>query len=193
MEWTQSETLALARISCKFCYGMGARVTRGGRLKPCSCVLRSIFRACYARFRSSVEKEKHLSVTTLDAAHRGGRRTTWGRKNEEYIADFLSVSRKALNEKDWRLFSARYLLCADWRLCARQLQIDRGVFFHQVYRVEQKLGWVYRNLAPYALFPTDEYFHGASVGPHLKKEEKPRSARPDSLHLLLNVPVRRAA
>ena len=38
--------------------------------------------------------------------------------------------------------------------------MDRGSFFHQLYRIEQKLGRVYRELRPHALFPLDEYFGG---------------------------------
>jgi hypothetical protein len=41
------------------------------------------------------------------------------------------------------------------------LNIDRGTFFHTVYRIEQKLGRAFRELEPYSLFPLDEYFHGA--------------------------------
>ena len=41
--------------------------------------------------------------------------------------------------------------------------MDRGNFFHAVYRIEQKLGKVFRELKPYALFPLDEYFHGRTV------------------------------
>jgi hypothetical protein len=42
--------------------------------------------------------------------------------------------------------------------------MDRGNFFHAVYRIEQKLGRVFRELEPYALFPVNEYFHGAPKG-----------------------------
>ena len=38
--------------------------------------------------------------------------------------------------------------------------MDRGDFFHAVDRIEQKLGRVFRQLEPYALFPVDDYFHG---------------------------------
>ena len=85
---------------------------------------------------------------------------TWGRKDEEYIADFCLVSRRALDELEYRVFKFHFLLGADWRLCTRRLNIDRGNFFHIVYRIEQKLGRVYRELEPYGLFPLDEYFHG---------------------------------
>lgn len=36
--------------------------------------------------------------------------------------------------------SFHYLLGADWRLCTRRLKIDRGTFFHAVYRLQAQLG-----------------------------------------------------
>jgi hypothetical protein len=38
--------------------------------------------------------------------------------------------------------------------------MDRGSFFHTVYRIEQSLGRVFCELEPYALYPLDEYFGG---------------------------------
>jgi hypothetical protein len=44
--------------------------------------------------------------------------------------------------------------------------MDRGNFFHAVYRIEQKLGKVFRELEPYPLFPLSDYFNGPSrLGP----------------------------
>jgi hypothetical protein len=44
--------------------------------------------------------------------------------------------------------------------------MDRGNFFHAVYRIEQRLGRMFRELEPYSLFPLDEYFNGPSrMGP----------------------------
>ena len=40
--------------------------------------------------------------------------------------------------------------------------MDRGNFFHSVYRIEQRLGRMFRELQPYLLFPLDDYFHGPS-------------------------------
>jgi hypothetical protein len=85
----------------------------------------------------------------------------WGRKDEEYMADFCLVSRRALDESEHQIFKFHFLLGADWRLCTRRLKIDRGNFFHSVYRIEQKLGRIFRELKPYALFPLEEYFRGA--------------------------------
>jgi hypothetical protein len=62
-----------------------------------------------------------------------------------------------------------------------------------VYRIEQKLGRVFRELEPYSLFPLDEYFHGPSrlgVEPHTP----PRRTGPSILPEGLRFPaVKRAA
>ncbi|MDX2181390.1 MAG: hypothetical protein SFV18_17480 [Bryobacteraceae bacterium] len=127
-------------------------------------MLRSIFRACYDRFRLCVNKEKHMSRVSLEhTGSGGGRRYTWGRKDEEYIADFTLVSRRTLTEDEYRIFKFHFLLGADWKLCCRRLKMDRGNFFHAVYRIQQKLGKVFRELQPYALYPLDEYFGAKKV------------------------------
>jgi hypothetical protein len=97
------------------------------------------------------------------------RRPVWGRKDEEYIADFCLVSKRFLDEYEYKLFRFHFLLGADWRLCCRQLKMEKGVFFHAVYRIQQKLGRAFRELTPYPLFPLDEYF-GAVVRRELSPE-----------------------
>jgi len=123
-------------------------------------VLRAIFRACYARFRYCATKEKHMSRTSAELIPGREGKLVWGRKDEEYVADFCLVSRRHLNDFEYKIFKYHFLLGADWKLCTRKLGIDRGNFFHAVYRIEQKLGRVFRELEPYGLFPIDEYFHG---------------------------------
>ncbi len=72
--------------------------------------------------------------------------------------------------------------------------MDRGSFFHEVYRIEQKLGKTFRELEPYALFPLDEYFSGgaksgvASVSPFKVETEETPKAR-----TILKFPLKRAA
>jgi hypothetical protein len=128
--------------------------------QPCNCVLRAIFRACYARFRECVVKEKYISRVTLEALQGRDRSGTWSRKDEEYVADFTLISQRSLSALELRIFKYHFLLGADWRLCCNKLKIDRGNFFHSVYRIEQKLGRIYRETEPYALFPLSDYFHG---------------------------------
>jgi len=166
MEWTRSETLALAMHQCAQCHGSGLRLARKGVLTPCNCVLRSIFRICFSRFQKCATQERHLSHVSLEPHAGRNRPNSWGLKDEEYIADFTLVARRNLTEEEHRLFRYHFLLGADWRLCSRKLGIDRGNFFHAVYRIEQKLGRVFRELEPYPLFPLDDYFHGPSrIGP----------------------------
>ena len=133
-------------------------------MQPCNCVFRAIFRACFARFRECVGQEKYISRVTLDPLPGRDSRGTWGRKDEEYIADFCLVSRRMLTEFEHRIFKYHFLLAADWRLCCRRLKMDRGSFFHAVYRIQQRLGKAFRELEPYSLYPTNEYFHGAAKG-----------------------------
>jgi hypothetical protein len=109
-----------------------------------------------------VTQERHLSRISLEPQPGRQRPNTWGRKDEEFIADFSLVSRRGLNEDEYRLFRYHFLLGADWKLCTRKLGIDRGNFFHSVYRIEQRLGRMFRELEPYPLFPLDDYFHGPS-------------------------------
>ena len=80
------------------------------------------------------------------------------------MADFCLVSRRILDEMENRVFRYHFLLGADWRLCTRKLKMDRGTFFHTIYRIEQKLGREFAALKPYSLYPPSEYFHGVVTG-----------------------------
>jgi hypothetical protein len=193
-EWSRSETLALAQQSCSHCYGLGLRPGRGGVSTPCNCVFRAIFRACYARFRQCASKEKYISRVSLEANPGRQRKSVWGMKNEEYIADFCLISRRTLSDYEYTLFKFHYLLGADWKLCCRKMNVDRGTFFHEAYRIEQKLGRTFRELQPYALFPLDEYFNGSGRQPvvatsdfRVKTESAPVARK------IFKFPVKRAA
>ncbi len=159
MEWNRSEATLVANEKCVSCQGEGVRVVRNEEERPCNCALRGVFRACYARFRYLAQKEKRMSKVSLQI-HWSGRdyRMTYGRKDEEYIADFCLVSRRHLDDFEYRVFKFHFLLGADWKLCCRQMKIDRGTFFHAVYRIEQRLGRVFKELQPYALYPLEDYF-----------------------------------
>ena len=155
------------------------------RQTPCNCVHRAVFRACFNRFRECVAKGTYNSGVSLEFCRAGqlGRRT-YGRKREEYLADFCLVSKRALDDAEHRVFRFHFLLGADWRLCCRQLDIDRGTFFHFVYRIEQKLGRTFAELEPYPLYPLSDYFAGTvRCGPspaleaHRSINERPAGLR----------------
>lgn len=157
-EWTRSETLALARQNCTFCFGLGMRPGRSGQTSPCNCVFRSIFRACYEKFTEIVLEGSHVAVVSWTQQPNASKQKTYGFKGEEFCADFCTVARRALTEDEHRLFRFHYLLGAGCKICCTKLKMERGYFFHECYRIEQILGRVFRELTPYALFPLDEYF-----------------------------------
>ncbi len=190
--WDRSEVIGLARERCTHCQGNGMRHHEGQGQSglPCNCVLRSIFRACFNRFRLCATREKYVGCVRLEQNSAGkDSRHSWGMKDEEYIADFLLVTRRSLTPEEFRLFRFHFLLAADWKLCCRQMQMDRGTFFHEIYRIQQKLGRALREVQPYALFPLDEYFGGAIKG------VKPCAIRvmPTPGHQPLMPPLRKAA
>jgi hypothetical protein len=86
-------------------------------------------------------------------------KNAWSRKDEEYLADFTILARRTLSESEHQLFKFHYLLGADWKLCARRLKLDRGTFFHTIYRIQTKLGRVFAETQPYALYPLNDYFN----------------------------------
>lgn len=159
MEWTRSETIGLASASCVFCRGLGLRKTPVREAtRPCGCVFRAIFRACFARYRHCIERAGRSSQMTLENLQGPLGYRVWGRRNEEYVADFELVCRRSLSGEELDVFEYHFLQGLDWKQCVDKLGVDKGVFFHRVYGVQEKLGRVFRELRPYALFPLDEYF-----------------------------------
>ena len=136
------------------------RVIRKDTEVPCNCTFRAIFRACLNRFRTCTISAEHIGSVSLDFCQGSDGRRSYSRKREEYIADFCLVSRRVLDDEEHTLFRYHFLLGADWKLCCRRLKIDRGSFFHMVYRIEQKLGRIFCELKPYPLYPVNEYFGG---------------------------------
>lgn len=111
------------------------------------------------------------------------------------MADFCLVSQRTLADREYKIFRYHFLLGADWKLCCRKLKIDRGSFFHDVYRIEQRLGKTFRELEPYGLFPLDEYFGStgrqkvvAPLSPIPIETEADRKTR-----TILKFPLKRAA
>ena len=185
MEWSRTDTLSIADHKCSLCYGLGLRGGRLDAIQPCNCALRSVFRACYEKFQVCVTKEKSLTRVTLDGASTRSRRAVWGRKEEEFIADFLLVSKRTLNRAEHQLFRIHFLLGADWHLCCTRMKVDKGSFFHAVYRIEQKLGRIYRELQPYPLYPIDEYFNGVTLEHRALrvKEQRNTALRPPVMRM----------
>jgi len=102
--------------------------------------IRAVFRTCFNRFREFAADPDHIGTVSLEFCRGRDGRRAYARKREEYIADFCLVSRRVLDDYEHRLFRFHFVLGADWRLCCRQLHLDRGAFFHSIYHIEQRLG-----------------------------------------------------
>lgn len=188
MEWNRSDVLALAMEKCTSCAGYGLRPSRNNSLTACNCVLRNIFRICFGQFKKSLLKKDSISRPNLEKTASPHRRVCWARKDEEYVADFLLVVKRTLTPAEYNIFKFHYLLGADWRLCCRRLKMDKGLFFHTLYRITAKLGRTFADLEPYALYPVHDYFYG---------EVRPTTARVVSIRsgesLSSKVPLKEAA
>jgi hypothetical protein len=158
MEWNRSDSLGLATVNCLHCKGTGLRTGEKNPAEPCNCVLRKIFRICYARFVECTAASVEGARCSLENAAFRELPGEFSRKNEEYAADFILIAKRTLNPELHRIFRYRYILGADWRLCCRKLNMDRGRFYQLIYLIQQKLGRVYRELEPYSLYPLEEYF-----------------------------------
>ena len=147
-KWDRSDAIALARPACTLCAGRGMMCPRARPSRPCTCVLRAIFRACLERYRN------------FHARPAEGMR--WGWKHLDYCADFELAARRELDALDYQVFRLHFLEACEWGPCARRLKLSKGNFFHAVYRVEERLGRCFRELRPYGLWPLDLYFHNGA-------------------------------
>jgi hypothetical protein len=178
MKWIPSELYLLALRDCQQCSGTGIRREKRGEPVPCGCSLRGVFRTCYLRFRDCVMRSKCRTQVSFERNPRGqSGRGAWCRKEEEYIADFELVSRRTLDAFHHRLFRYHFVLGADWGLCCRRMRIDRGTFFHSIYRIEEKLGKAFYETEPYALYPPNDYFVARRLDP---ADQAARNAGPPS-------------
>jgi hypothetical protein len=135
-----------------------------------------------------------VSRVSLEANPGRHRKSVWGLKNEEYMADFILVSRRTLEEYDYVVFKYHFLLGADWNLCCKKLKLDRGEFFHEVYRIQQKLGRTFRELEPHALFPLDQYFNSRTKEPiEISPTFKVETEAAPKIKPVLRFPLKRAA
>jgi hypothetical protein len=98
-------------------------------------------------------------------------------KREEFMADFCLITRRALSDNDYRLFRYTFLLGADWTLCCKRLNMDRGTYFHHVYRIQGILGRNFAEMQPYPIYPLDEYL-GGSVRKRASSELRERMPKP---------------
>lgn len=156
--WTHDKVFALAWMKCVKCRGVGLTI-RKTRMQPCGCVTRRAFNTCLGKYHRIQATQDRLRGTT-PVLNPGGRdlRFTWSRKSEEFCADFFLLSKRALNSVEWGIFELFMLQGHNWRYCTAKLKMQRGPFFHAVYKIREILGRAFMETRPYPLFPLDQYF-----------------------------------
>lgn len=162
-EWARA--LPLARSGCGVCRGTGRRVE-----SVCQCVLRSIFRACFEKYHNLQVMTGAIGAPSYDRQKSTGLKRMWGIKRNEFIADFEIIARRALSADEHKLFTMYFLQNLKWEQCAGPLGVDRGNFFHGVYRIEAKVGRAFFETKPYGIYPIDEYMSNSRV-------EEPKGAK----------------
>ncbi|MCC7497335.1 MAG: hypothetical protein IT160_07145 [Bryobacterales bacterium] len=92
------------------------------------------------------------------------KRTCYEMPNVDFRADFETTVKRTLTARQWRIFTLYFVSEIDWPAIAAELGMDRGQFFHEVYRIEAKLGRRLAELEPYSLFPIGRYFTASPKG-----------------------------
>ncbi len=170
----------MADPQCTQCGGLGERVrtrTRWLRIAPgnfdkviterrniCGCVYRRVFRVCMQRYL-----EARLFGPLMIGASAGYRMgvnpTSRSLRCAEYVADIEMTARATLlpHPLECAIFRYHTIDGLPWRdslpVVSRAVgsAIDKGTFYHGLYRMEARLGRVFLELEPYSLYPR-EYF-----------------------------------
>ena len=168
----QELAIGLAPVSCALCSGTGQCFGVRGRLRPCACVARAVCRICLLRYDECRAMQGGNGGVSYEQTERGRSLVRfYGMRREEYIADVELTARRVLLPEEWSLFELHMLRKLTWRACCPTLRLDRGNFFHAVYRIETKLGLAFGALEPYSLLP-GEYFGGRAPPPaQVKRRE----------------------
>ena len=163
MEWKPDEEwarkfVALAVQGCLKCFGSGTLL--GNKTRLCGCVGRAIFNALHRKYHSIECGYEGVRGSCVPVIVVGGRDScfTWSRRNEEFAADFCLLAKRTLDLRHYRIFQLHFVEGMNWRYCCDRLKIDRGTFFHSIYRIQESVGIAAVELRPYALYPINEYF-----------------------------------
>jgi len=158
--------LSLGQILCKACQGVGQVVGGGATKRLCDCVTRQVFRIVFGHY---LWLGHQPAVTRWEQTANG---LIYGLPGVEFRADFESTAKRVLTAQEHRVFVIYFLRGCAWPQCCRELGTGRGLFFHDVYLIESKLGTKLLRMRP-AMFPLSTYFrHNRVIDPKLFAKAK---------------------
>jgi hypothetical protein len=163
--------LALSNSFCRRCGGLGVVRVRS-RHRTCACVFRAAFRECLASYHHcTASMGSGGGVQYERVGHAQGRCAIIASfKRAEYAADFVLLARRALADRpiEWAVFEAYHVAELEWMDAIPRVNqtlhlarpLNRGNFFHAVYRTEEIIGSTLLRTQPYSLYPPRAYFAG---------------------------------
>lgn len=166
--------VALSKPTCRRCRGRGLVASRGG-YRTCVCVYRRVFRACLGSYHHCEASMGSAGTVQFErVGHAQGRCAIVASfKRAEYAADFIMLARRALAHRPVELavFEAYHVADLEWlaavprvnRILHLPRPLNRGSFFHAVYRAEGLIGAAIVSTRPYSLFPPRQYFAGFTM------------------------------
>ncbi len=171
---SDADPLALSTPSCRRCGGLGTIRKRRG-YRTCACVYRRVFRACLTSYHHCQASMGSAGAVQYErVGHAQGRCAIVASfKRAEYAADFIMLARLVLASRPIELavFEAYHVDDQEWLVAVPRVNaslhlprpLNRGAFFHAVYREEGLLGKAILQTHPYSLFPPRSYFAGFTM------------------------------
>jgi hypothetical protein len=144
--------LALAMGNCAFCHGHGqvevhrkrtyapgsAIPIESFRLRMCGCVYRRVFRICWRRYQQL--RERYGDLARRPRVRNGPGGLSFELRTVDFLADFDLLVADHMADREREIFALHFSGGADWKECCRRLGMDRGSFFHDLYRIERRIG-----------------------------------------------------
>jgi len=137
--WTRLEPIRNYRARENFLHALPWGWIASGQGKETCCLQLCVTRDL-PRLLCPLPALRHKKIyeqVTLTFCAERTRRLTWVRKTRTMLLICL-VSRRYLDEFEYKVFRFHFLLAPTGNYAAAN-EIDRGTFFHAVYRIQQKL------------------------------------------------------
>ncbi len=153
--------LPMAAEGWSHCAGFGVVVRERRAPRACACVWRAIAGAVLGM---AERIDAYPSWHPLWGPH------GCSRPGEEFLAD-VQAAQRALERNLQRALALS--LEGDWRYCSKRMGLDRGQWFHELYRARQRFG---QECYQRGLYPFGVYFHQPSIPQqqHIAPEQGPR-------------------
>jgi hypothetical protein len=144
----------VARGGCDICFGFGEVRRPDWSLRVCGCAYRGILRACWDQERK-VRESLVAGSALLFIEPVAGYGWALNYKTIEYRVDFAGVIERVLPPAERLLWRLHCEEGRPWFECGPRLGMNRGNFFHALYRMQERLG---RGLLEAGLYPLAKYF-----------------------------------